>query len=33
MFSEARIDSGMAQTIASTVPQRAICTVTSISLR
>ncbi|MNC45423.1 hypothetical protein D3C75_943850 [compost metagenome] len=33
MFSEQRMPSGTEQTIASTVPHRAICTVTSISLR
>src|SRR3990167_7858266 len=33
MFSEQRMPNGIAQTIASTVPHRAICTVTIISLR
>ena len=33
MFSEQRMPSGMAQRMASTVPHRAICTVTTISLR
>src|SRR3990167_521470 len=33
MFSEQRMPSGIARTIASTVPHRPICTVTIISLR